>query len=535
MQIHNIILDGNSLNVSQVWHVANGNAKLNIDPKAENQLNDIRQLVEKAANQDQPIYGINTGFGALAENKIPKDQLEKLQHNLILSHAVGVGEPLTFLEARALMLLRTNTLIKGHSGCRAIIIQNLIKLLNADCAPYVPKKGSVGASGDLAPLAHLALLLIGEGKGFIKGKQVQAKTILKYAGVKPLILKAKEGLALINGTQAMAALGCIHLFHALRLCDLADMIGAMSVDALKGSDIPFDDRIHQTRPHPGQIYSAQNLRILLEKSEIRKDHANCKRVQDAYSIRCMPQVHGATRDTLAFVQTVLEREINSATDNPLVFKKNDNEIELLSGGNFHGQPIAFALDFLAIATAELANISERRIEQMLNPVLSTGLPAFLAPSPGINSGFMIMQVTAAALVNENKIFCHPASTDSISTSASREDHVSMGMTSANKATTIIDNCYHVLSIELMTAAQAIEFRKPLKPGNGAQIVIKRLRNQIAFAKQDRAFGQDMQIIYDLCRNGHFDDVLPILNGKSPDLWSNHTETEPPLPYLPAQF
>lgn len=493
------MLDGHSLSIDDVIHVSKHAKTVTVSSKTLEHIDRIRTFVDKLAEGDAPHYGINTGFGALAETKIDRSQLEQLQRNLILSHAVGVGDPLDVAEARAMILLRANTLAQGHSGCRSEVLQYLVKLLNADCAPYIPCKGSVGASGDLAPLAHLTLLLLGEGKAFIGNKQVTAHAALEHAGLKPLKLKAKEGLALINGTQAMAARGLMSLASAEKLCDLADMIGACSLEALQGSIKPFDARIHEARAHAGQQESATILLRMLENSEIAESHKNCGRVQDAYSLRCMPQVHGATRDALSYVRKVLEIEINSTTDNPLVFL-TENGIDIVSGGNFHGQPLAIALDMLAIAVAELANISERRIEQMLNPALSSGLPAFLAAHPGINSGMMIMQVTAAALVSENKILCHPASVDSIPTSANREDHVSMGMTSANKAKIVVDNVYYVLAIELLAACQGIDFRAPHKPGRGVQELKNQLRERVTFAEHDRAFGEDMKQAYDLLRS-----------------------------------
>jgi histidine ammonia-lyase len=360
-------------------------------------------------------------------------------------------------------------------------------------------KGSVGASGDLAPLAHTAMLLLGQGDAFVRTaagtQRISAAEALSLAGVPPIVLEAKEGLALINGTQAMVAQGIHSLVEAERLCILADVIGALSLDALQGTKTAFDPRIHRARAHPGQLRSAENLMALLEGSEIMESHKDCGKVQDPYSLRCMPQVHGATRDALAHVRSVLSREINSATDNPLVFLDGDYGVagdDVLSGGNFHGQPIALSLDFLAIATAELANISERRVEQLVNPALSSGLPPFLAPDPGLNSGFMILQVTAAALINENKVLCHPASVDSIPSSANREDHVSMGMTSANKGAAVVDNVRMVLGIELMTAAQAVDLRKGLKPGRAFAAVVARVRKDIDYAPVDRAFGKDLE-------------------------------------------
>lgn len=487
-----IHLDGESLTLDTISAVAASKSRLSVPEAVLRNLNQMRNFIDTIAHSDRPFYGINTGFGGMAETKISPDDINTLQRNLILSHACGVGHPLSFEEARVLMLLRANTLAKGHSGVRPVVLENLVALLNHDCAPLVPRKGSVGASGDLAPLAHLAMLLLGEGDALVRGERVRSRDALKRAGVAPLVLQAKEGLSLINGTQAMGAVGAIALSDALKLCELADIIGACTLDALMGSTTPFDARIHAARPHSGQVASARLLLKMLEGSEIRESHRNCSRVQDPYSLRCMPQVHGASRTALAHVQDVIETEVNSCTDNPLVFKgKGSDEYDVLSGGNFHGQPLALALDYLAIATSELANISERRLEQMINPALSVGLPAFLTPSPGLNSGYMVMQVTAAALVNENKVFCHPASTDSIPTSANREDHVSMGMTSANKARFVIDNVYTVLAIELLAACQALDLRAPLKPGLRVQKVYDLLRKDVPFAPNDRVYQDDM--------------------------------------------
>lgn len=483
-----IILDGHSLTIQQLRSIIFEHEPVALCPKARSKIDGIRCSIEQKVQSQQAYYGINTGFGALAETKIAVEDLSKLQHNLIISHAVGVGDPMTPSEARTLMLLRLNTLAKGHSGCRSLLLDTLITLLNSNSAPYVPRKGSVGASGDLAPLAHVALLLLGEGQAFIEGKLTSAKDALSQCSLKPLILQAKEGLALINGTQAMCAVGILALIESYSLCDWADKIGACSLEGLLGSDTPLDPRIHQLRSHPGQLKSAAHILEHLKDSQIRDSHRSCKKVQDAYSLRCMPQVHGASRDTLDFVCQTLEREINSSTDNPLVFENGD----ILSGGNFHGQPVALALDYLGIAVSELGNISERRIEQLLNPALSSGLPAFLAPNPGLNSGFMILQVTAAALVNENKIFSHPASTDSIPTSANREDHVSMGMTSANKAKQIVENEGHILAIELLCSTQAIDLRAPLLPGAGVRVILDSFRQTVPFAPEDRLFGIDLQ-------------------------------------------
>ncbi len=513
-----VVLDGHSLSVLDVVDVAHGRARVDVAPAVIERLGRARCLVDQLAAGTEPHYGINTGFGALAEVKIPTAKLALLQKNLIESHAVGVGEPLDLAQARGLMLLRANTLAVGHSGCRAVVLTHLVALLNAGTAPVVPRKGSVGASGDLAPLAHTAMLLLGQGDALVSSatqtQRISAAEALARAGLAPLTLQAKEGLALINGTQAMCAVGVLALHEAERLADLADVVGACSLDALKGTHKAFDPRIHAARPHPGQVHSAKNLAALLLGSEIMQSHADCGKVQDPYSLRCMPQVHGATRDALAFIHTTLAREINAATDNPLVFLDGDFGVdgdEILSGGNFHGQPVAIALDLLAIAAAELANISERRIEQLVNPALSTGLPAFLAPDPGLNSGFMILQVTAAALINENKVLCHPAVVDSIPSSASREDHVSMGMTSANKAAVVVDNVRYVLGLELMCAAQALDLRKPHAPGKRLVPVLAAVRRAVAFAPVDRALSVDLQAIDRLVRT----DALLVLAGLRP--------------------
>ncbi|HEY4219993.1 MAG TPA: histidine ammonia-lyase [Myxococcota bacterium] len=502
-----IVLDGKSLAIEDIAAVARRAAKVSVAPSVRERMIRARVLVDEMARGSEPHYGINTGFGALAEVKIAPDKVGLLQKNLIESHAVGVGPAMDFAEARALMLLRASTLAVGCSGCRPIVLETLVALLNAGAAPVVPRKGSVGASGDLAPLAHTALLLLGQGNALLHGERTTAKQALAAANVEPVVLEAKEGLALINGTQAMTAVGVLTLLEAERLCKLADVVGACSLDALKGTWKAFDARIHAVRPHPGQRTVAANLIKLLAGSEIMDSHKDCGKVQDPYSLRCMPQVHGATRDALAFIRCTLEREVTSATDNPLVFLDGDHGVagdEVISGGNFHGQPVAIALDLLAIATAELASISERRIEQLVNPALSSGLPAFLAPEPGLNSGYMIVQVTAAALINENKVLCHPAVVDSIPSSANREDHVSMGMTAANKAAQVVENVRRVLGLELLCACQGIDLRAPIKPGRAIIAVHKRVREVVSFAPVDRAFGVDVEAIEHLV---HDDDVL----------------------------
>ena len=492
-----ICLDGLSLSLEQLEQIALG-APVELDERARERMEASRALVDRIAAGDEPVYGINTGFGALAETPIAPADLGQLQRNLVVSHAVGVGDPLGTEATRALMALRANVLAHGVSGVRVVVVERLMTLLNLDLQPRIPAKGSVGASGDLAPLAHLALGLIGEGQGRAgDGPWQPMRSLLEKHGLEPLELEAKEGLGLTNGTQAMLAVGSLALLHAERLADLADITGACSLEGLKGSAAPFSELIMRARPHPGQRESARRLRALLSDSEIMASHVGCGKVQDPYCLRCMPQVHGATRGALAHVRSVLETELNSATDNPLIFAE---EACSISGGNFHGQPLALALDYLAIATAELANIAERRIEQLVNPSLS-GLPAFLTPHPGLNSGLMITQVTAAALINENKVLCHPASVDSIPSSANREDHVSMGMTSANKAMQVIENVGRVLGIELMTACQALEFHQPLRASRAVQTVYEMVRTVIEPLGQDRVLADDLEAIHELLRTG----------------------------------
>jgi histidine ammonia-lyase len=454
------------------------------------------------AGDDAPrVYGVNTGFGALSETRISATDIRALQRNLVRSHSTGVGPDLAIAEVRGMMLLRAQVLALGHSGVRPVLVEILIDMLNKGVHPRIPAQGSVGASGDLAPLAHLALAMIGEGEAQLKGSIAQPSAeVLKKAGIAPVALEAKEGLALINGTQFMASLGTLALLQAERLATVADVAGAMSLEALKGSSRPFDERLQLARPHPGQALVAKNLRALLTDSEIMDSHKHCGKVQDAYSLRCMPQVHGATRDALAWVRGVLEREINSVTDNPSVFLTEgpDGKVEadIISGGNFHGQPLAIALDMAAIATAELANISERRVEQLVNPALSTGLTPFLAPGgpgmDGLHSGFMIAQVASASLVSENKVYCHPASVDSIPSSAGKEDHVSMGSVSARKLLQVVANVRSALAIEIMTAAAGIDQRRPLKPSKGVSAAQAIVRDRVAPMIEDRPLYKDIE-------------------------------------------
>jgi histidine ammonia-lyase len=442
------------------------------------------------------VYGVNTGFGALAEVRISAAQVVQLQQNLVRSHSSGVGAPLQRDAVRGMMLLRAAVLATGRSGARAICCERLCELLAAGVHPVIPARGSVGASGDLAPLAHLALGMMGEGEAEYRGEVLPAAEALRRAELAPLQLEAKEGLTLLNGTQHMTAVGGLAVVDADATCRVADIAGAMSLEALKGTVRAFDPRIVAARPHPGQIAVGQLLRELLAGSEIAESHKDCGKVQDPYSLRCMPQVHGATRDVLAFARTVLEREASSSTDNPLVV-----DDELISGGNFHGQPVALALDAAAIAIAELANISERRVEQLVNPHLSSGLPPFLAPDSGLNSGFMIAQVAAAALVSENKVLAHPASVDSIPSSAGREDHVSMGATAALKLSAIHDQVRTVLAIELLCAAQGIDLRRPLTTTKPLEAVHAAIRAKIPAMMTDRPLAPDIAAMRALIDDG----------------------------------
>jgi histidine ammonia-lyase len=477
-----IELDGVSLTLAQTEAAAFGE-EVSLSPDALDRVERARSFIEEIVARNEVVYGVNTGFGALSEATIPAGELRELQLNLVRSHACGVGEPLSEAAVRAMILHRANVLAKGFSGCRPAVIETLIAMLNGGAHPVIPSRGSVGASGDLAPLAHLALVVVGEGEAIFRGERMKGGEAMRRAGVQPLRLEAKEGLALLNGTQGMTAVGGLALLNATRLAKAADVIGAMTLEALRGTPVAFDEKIHSARPHPGQRESARRLRELIEDSEIRESHrdrAVDPRVQDAYALRCMPQVHGAVRDALEHARGIVEVEINSATDNPLVFI---DEREVLSGGNFHGEPVALALDYAAIAVADLGTIAERRVERLVNPTLS-GLPAFLSPQPGTNSGMMIAQVTAAALIAENNVLAHPASVFTLPTSANKEDHVSMGMTAALKFAQVVDNVETILAIELLCAAQGLEFLKPLKPGPKLQEVYNLVRQRAPALERD---------------------------------------------------
>ena len=501
-----VTLGDEALDLPRLVAVARHRAPVELGPRARAAVVRARRYIEHicAGGDSSPaVYGVNTGFGALAEVRISPDQVAALQRNLVRSHAAGVGEPLPEDAVRAMMLLRAQVLAMGHSGVRPAIIDLLLAMLNRGVHPIIPRRGSVGASGDLAPLAHLALVLIGEGEALFEGARVPGDEAMRRAGLTPIELAAKEGLSLVNGTQLMTAVGALALHDAHDTARLADVSGAISLEALRGTPRAFDARIQAVRPHPGQATSASNLRRLLAGSAIVESHRDCGKVQDPYSLRCMPQVHGATRDTLDFVTATLEREANSATDNPLIFfpaTGDDADAEFISGGNFHGQPIAMALDYAAIAVAELANIAERRIEQLVNPHYS-GLPPFLVAESGLNSGFMMAQVTAAALVSENKILTHPASVDSIPSSAGREDHVSMGAHAALKLAQVVDAVRNVLAIELLCGVQGLDLRLPVRPAAGLAAAHATVRAVVPHLTQDRPMYKEIQAVRALLDDG----------------------------------
>jgi histidine ammonia-lyase len=492
-----LLLDGETLSLEEIRDVARGGVHVELAPEALARVERARALVDRVAAGEAAAYGINTGFGTLAEVRIDRKDLRTLQRNLLLSHAAGVGTPLPIAEARALLLLRCNVLAKGHSGIRPRTLQLALDMLNRGVIPVVPERGSVGASGDLAPLAHLALVLIGEGEAFVGNERLPGRAALARAGLEPVVLEAKEGLALVNGTQAMCAVGALALLRGEALAEVADLAGAMTLEGLLGSHRPFIPPIQAVRPHPGQSAVAEHLRALLRDSEIVVSHADCSKVQDPYSLRCMPQVHGAARDGLSHARRVLSIEVNSATDNPLVFPGEDL---IVSGGNFHGQPVSLALDVLAIACTQLSSISERRVEQLVNPALS-GLPPFLAKNSGLNSGFMIAQVTSAALVAESRVLSHPASVDSIPSSAGREDHVSMGMTAALKARQVVEFTRSCLAVEVLVAAQALDFRKPLRAGRGVAAAHAAVRQAVPSMEEDREIHRDIEAVSALIDSG----------------------------------
>jgi histidine ammonia-lyase len=491
-----IVLDGSRLTLEALERVADG-ASCTLAPRARRTVRASRRVVERALASGAAVYGVNTGFGLLAHVRVPADRLAELQLNLVRSHAAGTGAPLDPRVVRAILALRANCLARGHSGVRLETVERLLDFLRTGVLPIVPEHGSVGASGDLAPLAHLALVLVGEGEALWRGRRVPGARALRAARLAPLVLEPKEGIALINGTQVMTAIGALALVEAERLAVVADVVGAMSVEALLGSHRPFEARVHDVRPQVGQRASATVARRVLRRSTIEASHRDCGRIQDAYSLRCMPQVHGAVRDALDYVRGVLAIEINATTDNPIVLEGTG---ELVSQGNFHGHPVSVALDHLATATASLATIAERRIERLLNPDLS-GLPAFLAKDAGLHSGFMMAHVTAAALVSENKILSHPASVDTIPTSAAKEDHVSMGVHAARKAARVVDHVTTVLAIELLCATQALDLLRPLVGGVGVEAARASVRRLIPHLDRDRVLSPDIERARNLVRDG----------------------------------
>lgn len=497
-----VIIDGSALTPAQVVAVANRQATARPASDLAERLAPARDLVEEAVDSDEVVYGVTTGFGALASTHIGRDQVEDLQYNLLRSHASGVGEPVDDDLVRAMLLLRARTLAQGHSGVRPVIVEKLLEMLDRDILPLVPSQGSVGASGDLAPFAHLALPLIGEGQVRIDG-QVRPSA---DSGLAPISLQAKEGLSLLNGTEGMSAMGALGLERARRLVFAADVATALSVEALLGSARPFEDRIHELRPHPGQIESARRIEELLSGSPIVASHADDfdHAVQDAYSLRCAPQVHGAVSDTLDHLEEVLIREMGSVVDNPIVFAADG---DVVSGGNFHGQPLAFALDFSAIAVAELGSISERRTDRLLDPARSQGLPPFLASDPGVTTGYMIAQYVQAALVAENRVLTHPASVDSIPTSGSQEDHVSMGWGAGKKLLGLLDNVRRVIAIEILCAVQGLEYRKPLLPAERTGRVVELVRSSVPPLDEDRSLSAEIETVAGMIGDGSLTDLF----------------------------
>ena len=497
-------LSGQALSLSDVAKVAYGRERIQIAATARKRMAASRKVIEDIVARDTVVYGVNTGFGKLADVRIPHEDIEALQLNLVRSHACGIGPPLSEPEVRAMMLLRANVLALGLSGIRPEVVQLLCEMLNQRVHPVVPEKGSVGASGDLAPLAHLALSLIGEGEAFFDDQRMASSEALKFVKLRPVQLAAKEGLALLNGTQAMHAVGGLSILRAKRLANLADVAGAMTLEGLRDTPAAFDPRLQDARPHAGQKAAAAHLRSLLKNSEIRESHRkNDPRVQDAYSIRCMPQVHGAVRDVLAHCEQILSVESASATDNPLVFAETG---DVISGGNFHGAPLAMAFDYAAIALTDLMNISERRIDRLTNPDKSEGLPPFLARKPGVESGLMVAQVAAASLVNEARVLAHPASVDNITTSGGKEDHVSMGMTSALKLRSIVDLAENLFAIELLASGEALEHRRPLRAGKGVERAFQLVRKVAPALTSDRALSTDVARVAEQIRSGKFDDL-----------------------------
>jgi histidine ammonia-lyase len=498
-----LLLTGQALSRQEFHQVVLENRRVALAPRARAAMQRSRALVEKLIARKEVVYGVTTGFGALATEHIAPEQARALQLNLVRSHACGVGDPLSEAETRGILLLRANALARGLSGVRPLVVEQLCQFLNRGVHPVVPSRGSVGASGDLAPLAHIALALVGEGEVVYRGRLIRAARALEVIGARPLALEAKEGIALLNGTQGMLSLGLLALHQAEILVATADIAGALSLDVLRGSIAPCDPRFHLARPHPGALITAGNITRVIRGSSINASHRNCGRVQDAYSLRCMPQVHGAVRDALAFAARVFEIEMNSATDNPLVFA---DQGDVISGGNFHGQPLATALDLMAIALTQLGGVSERRIDRMVNP-LTSELPPFLTEGHGLQSGFMMAQVTAAALASENRILAHPASVDSIPTSGNKEDYVSMGMTAALRLRPLLRNVETILAIELLAASQALDLLAPLRTGKLGEAAKARVRKQSRRVTSDRRLDRDIARIAASVSTGDFARLL----------------------------
>jgi histidine ammonia-lyase len=515
-----IVLNGAELTVGDVEAVARGEAYAALDPDARERVAEARAVIDRLVASGEVVYGVTTGFGSLASTFVPPERARELQQRLLLSHAAGVGEPLPTEVVRAMLLLRANTLALGHSGCRPELIERLLELLRLRIHPVVPSQGSVGASGDLAPLAHLALPVIGHGQVEVEGTTMPARQALMSAGLDPLVLEPKEGLALLNGTQMMSAIGALVLAGADRLARTASVAAAISVEALRGTEVAYSAALQSTRPHPGQVQTAAELRWLLRDSGLQSaHHGDDHRVQDPYSLRCVPQVHGAARDALDQLRRVLDIELNSATDNPLVFPQGGVVPEdalatgrglVISGGNFHGEPVALALDYAKLAIAELGAISERRVALLLDPRLNDGLPAFLGASTGLDSGLMILQYTAAALASESKTLAHPASADSIPTSANQEDHVSMGSIAARNAMTVLEHSERIVAVELICACQGLDLRLELQPetapGAGVAEALARVRAVITRLAEDREPGPDLEAAFELVRQGSLVDL-----------------------------
>jgi len=495
LTINTVYITPNGIKIEDVVKVAREGYKVALSKESSEAINKARELVDRYVKEERVVYGLTTGFGKFSDVAINKDETGLLQRNLIISHACGVGKPLPEETVRALMLLRVNALSRGYSGIRLSTVNVLIEMLNKGVHPYIPEQGSLGASGDLAPLSHMVLTMLGEGEAYYEGELLSSKEAMEKAGISTIELTSKEGLALINGTQVMTAIGALGVYDAVNLMKAADICAALTMEALEGIVDAYDHKVHEVRGHKGQINTAKNVLNLLEGSQ-RVTRQGEKRVQDAYALRCTPQIHGASKDAIEYVKSKIEIEINAVTDNPIIFPEQD---EVISGGNFHGQPIALVMDFMAIAVSEIANISERRLERLVNPALSNGLPAFLSEKGGLNSGFMIVQYSAASLVSENKVLSHPASVDSIPSSANQEDHVSMGTIGARKASKIIEHAQNVLGMEMMGACQGIDLREKAQLGKGTELAYKSLRAEVAMLKEDRVMYKDINKCVDIIK------------------------------------